>query len=323
MVKFIKNKWFLKTIKMLLIGFIVFCWFIYLRENWNSLAHYNWTVNWALTILSFGLFLAGYLLFGSLWSPLRFQITGLRMSLQNAFRISAMAWMGRYVPGKIWAFAGKVYLSTSDKNQIAGVGTAVAVETLLFEVSGLLLAMIILPFCSTIKLMPSSAMVASCVLIVFSLILIHPKILCPAVNSLLRLLRQNEISHCPRYGMMLIIILGYMSTFLAWGTAFTIFAHSVTPLSLTDFPIFVAVFSISWVFGYLMLLAPAGLGVRELVMAIVLQPLLPTQADIIIVVAGARLLTTLAEMFCLLIALVIRHLNFQIAQDAWPEKNVK
>ncbi len=213
MIRFIENKWLMRTIKILLFSLIIVFWFIYLRKNWNSLAHYNWTVNWALAILSFGIFLTGYLLLGILWSPLCFQITGLRMSPRNAFRVSAMAWMGRYVPGKIWALASKVYLSTNDKKQMVSVGTAVTVETLLFEVSGLFLAMIILPFYSKVKLMSLSAVVASGVLIASGLLLIHPKIFCPVVNRFLKLLRQPAVDHCPRYSMMLLIMLGYMCTF--------------------------------------------------------------------------------------------------------------
>ncbi len=60
-----------------------------------------------------------------------------------------------------------------------------------------------------------------------------------------------------------------------------------------------------------MLAAPAGLGVRESILAIALQPLFLTPPTIIIVVGGARLVTTMAEVFCLLIALGIRYMDTQ------------
>ncbi len=310
-------------IKVSILALIVLFWSFYLKKNLVNLREFEWTIHWTSAGLSLGFFFLGYLLLGFLWAPLCYQITGQRLSPVNAFRVSALAWMGRYIPGKVWGLAGKVYYSITDKKHIAIVGAAVSIETLLFEASGFLLAVIIFLFYSNIKIMPSGAPLIAGILLAGVLCFIHPKVFCPVINLLLKMLRQTTIDHRPRYSVMLLVMLGYTATFVLWGIAFTIFARSISPLGFNNLPLLVAIFSMSWVVGFLMLFAPAGLGVRESILTMALQPLIPIQAPIIILVVGARVLTTLAEMLCLLLALAVRHLDFQIPAVTEPENSDK
>ncbi len=312
MIRIKDYKWTIVGVKVSMFAIIVFFWSYYLKKNMASLSEFEWTLHWSSTGLSLGFFFLGYLLFGFLWAPLCYQITGQRLSPVNAFRISALAWMGRYIPGKVWALTAKVYYSITDRKQIAIVGAAISIETLLFEACGLLLAVIIFLFYSNIKIMPSSAPLIAGITLAGVLIFIHPKVFCPVINLILRTLRQTEIDHSPRYSVILLIMLGYTTTFVLWGIAFTIFASSVSPLAFNNLPFLIAVFAMSWVVGFLILFAPAGIGVRESILTMALQPLIPIPAQILIIVVGSRVLITLAEMLCLLLALSVKHMGFQI-----------
>ncbi len=296
-------------IKALALALVVFFWFIYLRENWREIRDLQWSIEWPATAKAAVLFLSGYLLLGVLWAPLHYEFTGVRLGVLQAFRISALAWMGRYIPGKVWALLGKVTMTSGGQPHVIQTGVAATVETLWFEASGILLAVILFPFTGPIQALPIGSWLLLIVFLAGALIVVHPAVFCPLVNQLLKWLRRPPLGHRPRYGALLLFTVGYMGTFLLWGTAFTVLARSVTTLGLSDLPLMTAIFSVCWVIGFLTFLAPAGLGVRESALALALQPFVPSQGTVIMLAVGSRLLTTLVEMLCLLLALAITYLT--------------
>jgi hypothetical protein len=64
------------------------------------------------------------------------------------------------------------------------------------------------------------------------------------------------------------------------GLAFAIFVKAVYPTSVVDFPLLGAAFVLSWVIGFVSLLTPSGLGVREAAQSALLATVLPLPVSV-------------------------------------------
>jgi hypothetical protein len=89
------------------------------------------------------------------------------------------------------------------------------------------------------------------------------------------------------------------------GSGFALLAAAVTPITATQFAALVATWVAAYVVGYLSLLTPGGLGVREGVMILLLAPLFPVPVPTVIALA-ARLWVILGEVAGAAIALIAR-----------------
>lgn len=289
---------------------LIYFWYAYLHKNWNQLSHLDWKLNWPATILSALLFFVGTVFINGLWAPLLRELTGIPISLAAAFRVSSIAMMGRYIPGKVWSIAGKAYLSAENKAQIPPAGVAATIETLYFQISGLLFAAIIFPLCPKLTFLPKNFGLISVVFVAVSLVLSYPPIFCGLTNTGLKILRQPPLPRRPRRRVLLALMIGYMATYACWSAGFTLLAHAMTPLRPTDLALLMAIFPTAWVMGFLMLLAPGGLGVRESILAVALNQILPHNAALVLsLVLINRIIVTLVEVGCFLFALLMPYLG--------------
>lgn len=290
--------------KVVVLLVVCYFWYRYVRKNWDELSARSWEIGWRSIVFSSVFFFIGYVNRGCLWAPMCFELTGERIPVISAFRASALAWMGRYVPGKVWAVAGKAYFSVRNKTQIPRTGVAVTVEILWFQLSGILLTVIVLVF-SRGAFLSSSIRAVSVVLLIIGFIAGHPRVFYPIANTVLKVLRQPPLTQRPRYRIMLLVMLGNVITFLLWSVSFTILAGPISSIDFHDFPLIVGIFSAAWVVGFLVLLVPAGIGVRESILAFGLRSMEIPDPIIITLVLVSRVLMTLVELVCFLLALAI------------------
>jgi hypothetical protein len=87
----------------------------------------------------------------------------------------------------------------------------------------------------------------------------------------------------------------YTLNYVAIGVGLYAIARAAVHVSATTTPLFVGAFALSWVAGFVVPGAPAGLGVREGVLAALLAPSLDATAALQIIVAF-RLATTLGDL---------------------------
>ena len=302
----VNSKWLKVVFKALTLALIVWFWYAYVRRNWDQLRNVEIDVNWGLMTASGVVFFLGYFLEGCLWSPFLAEMNGIVLPVPQAFRICALSWVWRYVPGKVWALASRTYLSASDKSQITGIALSVSVEAFWSQATGLLLAAVIFPFYPHFDVLLPKTKLFSLLIAVWAFVIIHPRVFTPIANAILRLLRQPPLTRRPRYRVMILLMAGYMTVFLLWSIGFVIFTQSVAHLKWTDVPLVISIFSSAWALGVFAVFAPAGLGVRDSILALGLSrfsTLAPS--TVVVLVVGSRLMTTLVELVCLLVALVI------------------
>jgi hypothetical protein len=81
--------------------------------------------------------------------------------------------------------------------------------------------------------------------------------------------------------------------FLAWivyGSAHWALARSILPVALTDLPSVAGASALAWAGGYLAIVMPAGIGVREGLLVLLLAPMLGA-GPVAVLAAGIRLLS--------------------------------
>lgn len=242
------------------------------------------SIAWS-TIFTSGLFYLGYIYMRALsWhSVLRAlrQKPQLTRSLNNFFVGEAT----RYIPGNIWSFLGRGYLTAKQ-------GTSKTIITIAFtiEISSMLLVTSILSLPVLItnfyRFQKYSFLIVGVFLI---LILINGFYFRKKLTSIL--FRVNNVEHKKNY------LLSLINVFVYHVVAWTLFSIGTYVLVLEFNPAipfftFISIPIFAWLVGYLSIITPMGLGVREGVMVALLSTGLNVgQATVVVLLARALLIS--------------------------------
>lgn len=218
---------------------------------------------------------------------------GQRLGPGTAARIWTVSSLGKYVPGKVWAIAGMALMA-----QQAGVaawaatGSAVVLQALAIGTGA-----VIVGFTGAVglELAHPGARAALGLLVLASAAGIGLILWPPAVRRLLRLARvPAEAVGAPSPAAVLGGIMANAVAWVGYGGALWLLARGLLPDVKLELWTAVAVFTASYLAGFLALLAPGGLGVREGLFILMLQQPIGIGAATALAVAS-RLLLTLTE----------------------------
>jgi len=129
----------------------------------------------------------------------------------------------------------------------------------------------------------------------------HPAIFGRMFNGGLRLLKRPPLQIDLTYRQVLGFVGLYVGLWFLFGLAFFLFARSLTPLGRIRYLPVTGVYALAWVIGMVSVFAPAGIGVREGVLSVLLAQYLPEPTAIVVALLS-RLWVTLAELVCALVA---------------------
>lgn len=269
-----------------------------LRLSWSqirALAPQDWRPQPLPLAASFALLLGvfGYLV--SLWARMVSSLGGPRLGLVEAFRIFFIANLGRYVPGKIWQLAGLTYLarrqgvsisvasSAAILGQLYSLGAAACVAALGFALG---------PSTSLPRGVLPAALALAAVTILLTTV---PAIVRFMLLLGFRLARSSdpapEVSGW--FGLRWLGL--YLPGWLAYGVAFGLLWSAFSEAAPVSWTAAAGAFAGAYFLGYTALFAPAGVGVREGVMTVLLAPLLGGATATVLAVI-ARLWMTIGEL---------------------------
>lgn len=132
---------------------------------------------------------------------------------------------------------------------------------------------------------------------------LHPSIVNPVLQFLLKRTRYRDTSVALRYGQILQLFGVYVAFWTIIGAGFAQLIRSVHPCDSSELVAVGAAFCLAWVVGFLAFLTPGGLGVREGALAIFLVPLLPVPLPALVAIL-ARLWWTLGELMAIALAAI-------------------
>lgn len=289
-----RNRW-IRAVQ--LVAGIAIVWFAAraLAGNWDQLRAQplDWRIEPGWILLSAVTVWGMYAVLIAAWRSL-LAGWGQRVDRWTAARIWTVSNLGKYLPGKIWAVAGMALMS-----QQAGVapwaatGSAVVLQILSIGTGA---AVVGLTGSGVLETAHPGAHAALWLLLGASvagvLLLFWP----PVLNRLLALtLPQAEPRTSPPVRE---IGLGIAANVLAWvgyGAALWLLARGLLPASGLRLQSAVAVFTASYLAGFLALLVPGGIGVREGVFILMLQGPIGIGAATALALAS-RVLLTITEL---------------------------
>ncbi len=278
-----------------------------LYHNWEQVRQYDWTFNSErslLLALSLGAVFGTLALYAWQWK-LTLNALGADIGYAQTFRIWFIANLGRYVPGKVWQFVGWFYLCEREGVTKVQTLTSIAVNQVLQNVTGLAWAFVV--FVLTQGAGTTSVAAGTrpggfvttpawiLVLIPLGVVALQPPVMEWALNRALRLLGREPVAIELR-SIDLIRFAGvHLLGWLAYGVAFYLFVNALHPVPLSLMPTLAGVFAGAYVVGFVSLLTPGGLGVREGALTYLLGFYLPPQVAIVVALLS-RLWITAAEL---------------------------
>ena len=260
-------------------------------QNWADVQRFDWRVRPLLltasivvhvAVLAWGVYVWGRVL-------RRFDLAVPRFP--TLLRIWFGSALARYVPGAIWQFVAAAQLARA-----AGIAPAVLLTSMLVHVGFSLLAAAAI---ASLTLSQASVVpvgqAAVFATLPGALLMVHPAVIGGMVRLVARVSRKSALVWRGSWldGVELLTL-----SLLSWalyGVAFVLFAAAIIDLpSGVAFPL-AGVNALSFVAGYLVIFAPAGLGVREVSMTMLLAGFLPAGVATLLAVAS-RLWTVIAEV---------------------------
>lgn len=308
--------WVRGSALLVALGFLA----LLVRSQWPALRGVDWQVRPALLLLSLVLLEVTWLVELSIW---RFLLSRLGGALP--WRRAAQAWflanIMRYIPGNIWQFVGLAELAADDGvSRVVGF-TSIALHQLLSTLVGLALAAVYLAIAGQAAWL--DAIRPALWLVPLGLLLCHPRLLQWALNQMLRMSKQPPVQVRLTAGQVGLAMAGYLTVWLLMGSSFTLLAAAVLPTTPQPWAAWVATWAAAYVIGYLLLVAPGGLGVREGILVLLLSELIAAPLPIIVALA-ARLWLVAGELLGAGVALIARvRSNRAAARLQAPAKAVR
>jgi hypothetical protein len=226
---------------------------------------------------------------------------GSPLPLRPGARVFFLSALGKYVPGSVWP-----YLAQVEMGRKLGVPRArsAAVSMLTVAISlttGLLLAAATLPETST----HASTRYWPAFLAVPALLgVLHPRILNRLMHRALVLLRR------PAEGIALSwrgIAFSSLWSVLAWlflGLHIWVLARAVASVGGTDVALCIGAYALAWAAGFLVVIAPAGAGVREAALTAALAAAITASSGLTVALVS-RLVVTAGDLGAALLAALV------------------
>jgi uncharacterized membrane protein YbhN (UPF0104 family) len=258
---------------------------------------------WGYIALSCALVLANYALLIQAWRVL-LQGWGGSLGFRESARIWTISNLGRYVPGKVWAIGSLAVMAQSrGVSGGAAVGAAL-LGSLINTVAGFI---VLAATGAGVLELPLVAVVA--IALLGAAILVAPPFL-PWLGRLAGRIARREIA-IPRIPHRAIWIAAFISA-LSWvlyGIAFRVLAAGVLSRAPGAPGLYTAIFTGSYLAGFLAVIAPGGVGVREVVMGGALRSVGFGTGEAILLVVASRIWLTVLEIVPAMIFLLVRPLR--------------
>jgi uncharacterized membrane protein YbhN (UPF0104 family) len=208
--------------------------------------------------------------------------------------------LGKYIPGKIWSVAGRALLLS----RLTGSGTPRAVGAAIlqygYEIAGSCGFVCLYVAFSPVRLAGLEVLALATALVPIAALFAGP-LTCIGWKPLSKVAKKwTELGEPPKLGPGIIV-----AFFLQWAIYAASGAALVSALVDVDGPMLVAAgaaFVVAWLIGFVSLLTPGGIGVREAVAVALLAPIIGESAAVLATIA-ARVSWTIGDGVSVMVGL--------------------
>jgi uncharacterized membrane protein YbhN (UPF0104 family) len=291
-----------------------------LVSRWHQVTAVKWSLHPGYFAVACAVLVAAYALVATLWATALAKVAPVRVAA--GVRIWFVANLARYVPGNVWSFVGAVELA---RREGAPRRTTLAVMALTQVLSVGVALLVGLPVLiaerDRLGRPVAVGLAVAAALLVAVVILWRPlerlaRRRYPDLGPVLdRVLRRGAVAPVATAGgeaavetsggaasaalpgarVIVGLALGYAVYWALTGLAFAALVRAMFPLAASDVPLAIAGYSASYAVGFLSLLTPGGLGVREGVLVLALAPVMPAGPALVVALVS-RLWMMLFEL---------------------------
>jgi glycosyltransferase 2 family protein len=215
---------------------------------------------------------------------------GSPLPMPAAGRILFIGQLGKYIPGSVWPILAQMELGARAKVPRARSASASVLAMLLSLVTGLIIAMVTLPFAQR-----DMQYLWVFLLLPVILVCLHPRVLNPLLGKLFKLAKRPELDQ-PLTGPVLARALGW--AIVAWlfnGLQIFLMAEKFgAPVGKTIL-LSLGGYAFAWCVGFVIIIAPAGAGVREVLLVAFLSPVIGRPAALAVAVCS-RAVNTISDL---------------------------
>ncbi len=264
----------------------------------EQMNRFDWKLDWRLISLSTLLLGISYFLIPTGWIILSHS-AGSTVRPSELRAAWFMSQLGRYIPGKIWLFAGRTAFLKS-RGMTGYRAASVPFLELLYTSAGAGLAASIPVAIAGNSIFSNPGLKYAVLAAGISLLIV------PFLTPIHKLLYRLKYGHAPEElpvpgltGSLKLLIL-YLSLWWLRGLALFLWLRGFGT-SDSSFLLCCAAAPLSWLAGYLVFLIPGGIGIREAAAVALLAPSGGT-GPVLAVVAGQRLILSVIEVFFTLVS---------------------
>jgi uncharacterized membrane protein YbhN (UPF0104 family) len=216
---------------------------------------------------------------------------GSPLPIRAAAKVVFVGQLGKYLPGAIWPVLAQMELGTAHKVPRARSATASMLTMIVSLLGGLIAALVTLPFMAGEATAYRWAFLAAPVL----LACVHPKVLNPLLDRLLRLAKRPPMTQ-PLTGRAVLGALGWaMVSWVLYGAQIWLLAVRLGAPDGRTVLLAIGGFAFAWCVGFLIVFAPAGAGIREVLLVALLGPVVGVGGATAVALVS-RILMTLGDL---------------------------
>lgn len=239
-----------------------------LVEQWIAFKNAPLVVHprWGAILLSALVVLGVYALLVQTWRVLLAE-AGETLTFWRAAAIWSISNLWRYVPGKLWQIGAMSAMARREQVSAAAAASTAILSTILNIACGLALVLVLA--WRWLELITAHARAIAIILVALAALglALLPFVL-PRVGTLAARVtgREVQIAALPARAIVAATVAN-LAAWIGYGLAFMLFAQGILGHAAGATWQYIAVYTASYVAGYLVLFAPGGIGAREIVMA--------------------------------------------------------
>lgn len=242
----------------------------YLIRSWGTIQDFDWTLDPGWLVASGAALLVYYFAQAVFWWML-LRGCGVHSPFWPAASVWGKSILARYVPGNVFMFVGRAWMSHSQGLSVERVSAAMVYEQAIGVCSALLAIAVLFPFWEYRPGLTALSLLAIPVLVA----LMHPRIFGPLAGRVLRLFHRPALDVTMGFGAVLVVLILFVADWMVVGAGAWLLARAITGLGVDALPLCIVAYALAYVAGMVAFFVPSGIGVREAVLTASLARRLP------------------------------------------------
>lgn len=289
-------------ITLLVVGFAAW----YLRRQWLQAAETGVSIHFQLGWLlgASAMVLLTFTLLVETWRRVLARL-GATISFATAARIWFVSNLGKYVPGRIWQVTTMAVMSAERGVPIPTIGASAALLAVANVATGF--AVILIMSAGIVeRLAGGMAGVVAATVGLFLLLGAAP-LLAAKWNKLAERYPAARLQTALPTAAVVVAVVGCAVSWFLYGLAFLLFVRALIGSASAPYSAYVTANAAAYLVGYLAIMAPAGIGFREVALASILVPLkIASAPQAAVITVASRIWLTVLELAPALVALAAR-----------------